>query len=84
MSYSLSIPRSVNKRMERLPTEVYDRLDNAILALADEPRPPGCVKLKGRQDWRIRVGDYRIAYGIDDEQRVVEVLNVAHRRDAYR
>lgn len=84
MSYNLSIPRSVNKRMERLPTEVYDRLDNAILALADEPRPPGCVKLKGRQDWRIRVGDYRIAYGIDDEQRVVEVLNVAHRRDAYR
>ncbi len=84
MSYSLSIPRSVNKRMERLPAEVYDRLDGAILALADEPRPPGCVKLKGREDWRIRVGDYRIVYGIDDEQRIVEVLNVAHRRDVYR
>ncbi|MDQ3638960.1 MAG: type II toxin-antitoxin system RelE/ParE family toxin [Actinomycetota bacterium] len=84
MSYSLSIPRSVNKRMERLPAEVYDRLDSAILALADEPRPAGCVKLKGREDWRIRVGDYRIVYGIDDEQRIVEVLNVAHRRDVYR
>ena len=84
MSYSLSIPRSVNRRMERLPTEVYDRVDSAILALADDPRPPGCVKLKGREDWRIRVGDYRIVYGIDDEQRIVEVLNVAHRRDVYR
>jgi mRNA interferase RelE/StbE len=70
--------------MERLPAEVYDRLDSAILALADEPRPAGCVKLKGREDWRIRVGDYRIVYGIDDEQRIVEVLNVAHRRDVYR
>ena len=84
MSYSLSIPRSVNKRMERLPAEVYDRLDSAILALADEPRPAGCVKLKGREDWRIRVGDYRIVYGIDDEQRIVEILNIAHRRDVYR
>jgi len=44
--------------MEKLPAEVYDRLDSAILALANEPRPPGCVKLKGREDWRIRVGDY--------------------------
>ena len=56
----------------------------AILALADDPGPPGYVKLKGREDWRIRVGDYRIVYGIDDEQRIVEVLNVAHRRDVYR
>lgn len=54
MNYRLSIPRSVNKRMERLPTEVYERIDSAILALADVPRPPGCVKLKGREDWRIR------------------------------
>jgi hypothetical protein len=46
VSYSLSIPRSVNKRMERLPAEVYDRLDGAILALADEPRPPGSVNLR--------------------------------------
>ncbi|MCA1716733.1 MAG: type II toxin-antitoxin system RelE/ParE family toxin [Actinobacteria bacterium] len=84
MSYSLFIPRSVNKRMERLPAEVYDLLDSAILALADEPRPPGYVKLKGREEWRIRVGDYRIVYGIDDEQRIVEVLNVAHRRDVFR
>ncbi len=84
MSYRLSIPRGVNKRMEKLPTDVYDRVDGAILALADEPRPPGCKKLRGREDWRIRVGDYRIVYGVDDERRVVEILNVAHRGDVYR
>ncbi len=84
MSYRLSIPRRVSKRMEKLPTEVYDRVDGAILALADDPRPPGCTRLKGRDDWRIRVGDYRIVYGIDDERRVIEVLNDAHRRDVYR
>jgi len=84
VSYRLSIPRGVNKRMEKLPTDVYDRVDGAILALADEPRPPGCKKLRGREDWRIRVGDYRIVYGVDDERRVVEILNVAHRGDVYR
>ncbi len=84
MSYRLSILRSVNKRMEKLPAEDYERVDSAILALAEEPRPPGCVKLKGREDWRIRVGDYRIVYDINDEQRVVEILNVAHRREIYR
>ena len=70
--------------MEKLPARVYDRVDGAILALADDPRPPGCTKLGDRDDWRIRVGDYRIVYGIDDERRMVEILNIAHRRDVYR
>jgi mRNA interferase RelE/StbE len=84
VSYRLTIPKRVSKRMEKLPTEVYDRVDGAILALANDPRPPGCTRLRGRDDWRIRVGDYRIVYGIDDERRVVEILAVAHRRDVYR
>ncbi len=46
-------------------------------------RPPGCVKLKGSEDWRIRVGNYRVVYGVRDEERIVEVLNVGHRRDVY-
>jgi mRNA interferase RelE/StbE len=70
--------------MEKLPTRVYDRADRAILALADDPRPPGCTRLRGRNDWRIRVGNYRIVYGIDDERRVVEILRVAYRSDVYR
>lgn len=84
MSYRLSIPRSVNKRMERLPVEVYDRVDRAILALADDPYPPGCVKLRGREEWRVRIGNYWVVYFVDDEHGVIEILNVGIRRDVYR
>ena len=84
MSYRLSIPRKVNKRMEKLSSEIQDRVDAAILALADDPRPPGCTRLKGREKWRVRVGDYRIVYAINDDQRIVEVPSVAHRRDVHR
>ncbi len=70
--------------MERLPTEAYERIDSTILTLADDPSPLGCVKLRGREDWRVRIGDYRVVYGIDDERRVVEILNIAHRREIYR
>jgi mRNA interferase RelE/StbE len=52
--------------------------------LADDPRPPGAVKLAGRDDYRIRVGDYRIVYAVDDEEGLVIVARIAHRRDVYR
>jgi mRNA interferase RelE/StbE len=61
------------------------RLVDRIHGLADDPRPPGSVKLAGREDRiRIRQGDFRIVYSIDDEKRVVTVVRIAHRRDAYR
>jgi len=69
--------------MEKLPTGAYDRVDSAILALPDDPRPQGCTRFSGRDDWRIRVGDYRIVYGIDDGRCVIEIVHVAHRRDVY-
>lgn len=78
MSYRLSIPRSVIKRMEKTPLDAYVRVDEAILKLAENPRPPG------REEWRSRIGDYRVLYGIDDEEQAVEALNVAHRKDVYR
>ena len=57
----------------------------AIQALAQNPRPPGCRKLTGsKNDWRIRVGDYRVVYEIADEIRVVRVNRVRHRREVYR
>jgi mRNA interferase RelE/StbE len=70
--------------MEKLPEQVFDRVDTAIQALADEPRPPASGKLSGRDEYRVRVGDYRIVYAVDDEQMLVEVLRVAHRREVYR
>jgi mRNA interferase RelE/StbE len=55
-----------------------------IRRLADDPRPPGSERLSGEDRYRIRRGDYRVVYAIDDEQRIVEVVRIGHRRDVYR
>jgi len=73
------------RAFRKLPPEIQRRLDPAILALADNPRPPGCLKLSGPDSlWRIRVGDYRIVYQIQDEVLLVLVVNIGHRREIYR
>lgn len=84
MSYAVSILRRAQKELARLPLEAYERVRDAIYLLANDPRPPGCLKLTGREGWRIRVGDYRVIYEIDDKQQTVTVLHVGHRRDVYR
>lgn len=61
-----------------------ERVRDAIDALGAEPRPRGAGKLAGRDDFRIRVGDYRIVYGVDDAARIVLVARIAHRREVYR
>lgn len=61
-----------------------ERIAAAIDGLATDPRPSGAVKLAGRDDFRIRVGDYRIVYAVDDAERLVLVARIAHRRDVYR
>ena len=61
-----------------------ERFGAAIDALAADPRPHGAEKLAGRDDFRIRVGDYRIVYAVDDTERLVLVARIAHRREVYR
>ena len=61
-----------------------DRIATAIDGLAVDPRPPGAVKLAGRDDFRIRVGDYRIVYAVVDAERRVIIARIAHPRDVYR
>jgi mRNA interferase RelE/StbE len=63
---------------------MLERVAKAIDALARDPRPRGATKLAGRDDYRIRVGNYRIVYAVDDAQRLVVVARIAHRRDVYR
>ncbi|MDQ3363109.1 MAG: type II toxin-antitoxin system RelE/ParE family toxin [Actinomycetota bacterium] len=61
------------------------RVDAAILALEEDPRPPGVEKMSGRVgEWRIRIGNHRVVYTVDDEAEIVEILVVAHRREVYR
>ena len=84
MKYDIQILRRGQKELARLPNIFYERIKDAILALASNPRPQGCKKLSGRDGWRIRVGDYRIIYEVDDNQHVVTILHIGHRRDIYK
>ena len=83
MTYSLDIGRRPQKDLGKLLNETAARLRRAIASLAENPRPPGCLKLVGGPEWRVRVGDYRVVYTIDDDTRVVTIVAVGHRRDIY-
>lgn len=83
--HRLEITRLARKQLEALPRAAQSRIESAIASLAGQPRPPGSLKLKDRQDtWRTRVGAYRVIYEIHDDVLVVIVIRVAHRKDAYR
>jgi mRNA interferase RelE/StbE len=84
MSYRIAILRRAQHELGQAPAGMYERARDAIRALADDPRPPGCLKLSGREAWRIRVGNYRVIYEIDDVERLITVMHVGHRRDVYR
>ena len=83
-SYSVVIKRSAAKELEDVPRKARQKLVGKIQALATNPRPEGCEKLAGQDRYRIRHGDYRVLYEIDDTVIVVTVVRVAHRREAYR
>jgi len=83
-AYAVTIKRSAEKEMDGLPGEVFDRIADAILQLEDDPRRRGCKKLRGADEYRMRVGAYRVLYSIDDEKRSVEIMAVGHRRDVYK
>lgn len=83
--WEVLLSRQAEKVMRRLPLDLLQRIDRAILALAEEPRPPGCKKLVGYDNlYRLRVGDWRISYAVEDEQLIVLILEVAPRGGAYR
>lgn len=83
--HSILLERNAEKDLDRLPAVVRARVIGAIKELAREPRPRGCRKLiGGKNDWRIRVGVYRVLYEIDDLTKVIRVNRVRHRREVYR
>ncbi|MEK7282051.1 MAG: type II toxin-antitoxin system RelE/ParE family toxin [Chloroflexota bacterium] len=70
--------------MDKLPPPVHTRISRKILSLENNPRPRGTKKLSGREEYRLRVGDYRVLYTIDDRNTVVIIFAVGHRREVYR
>ena len=84
MTYRIDVKPAARKALRDLPRPVLERVDAAILALAENPRPPGCVKLTNSEAWRVRVGNYRIVYEIIDRMLVVTIIEIGHRREIYR
>ena len=82
--YLVTFAASARKELRDLPSDAVERLFPKIRELAGTPRPPGCVKLHGYTDrWRIRVGDYRVVYRIDDDARALDITRIAHRKEVY-
>ncbi|MGB2603582.1 MAG: type II toxin-antitoxin system RelE/ParE family toxin [Candidatus Sulfotelmatobacter sp.] len=83
-NYSVVIKSSAQKELDALDDAVFSRIDRRIVALAENPRPAGCKKLRGHKDqWRIRIGDWRVVYFIDDPAKRVSITRIAHRREVY-
>jgi len=83
--YAVTFARSARKELQSLPSAIAIRILDKIDLLSSEPRPPGSKKLSGPVSlWRLRVGDYRVVYEIDDKNFIVDISVVRHRREAYR
>jgi len=83
-SYRLTFKKSVTKDFRSIPKEDVSRILQRIQTLADDPRPMGSEKLSGQERFRVRQGVYRIVYEIQDEELVIVVVKVGHRREVYR
>ena len=84
MRYRVIIPKSVQKELDRLPDEVVRPILARLARLETAPRPVDVKKLKGRDAWCIRVGDYRVIYEIQHRQLQILVITIGHRREIYR
>jgi mRNA interferase RelE/StbE len=83
--HEVYLEHAAEKDLKKLSGETFQRIIFHIKSLAETPRPSGCRKITGtKNDWRIRVGDYRIIYEVDDNVRVLKVMRVGDRREAYR
>jgi mRNA interferase RelE/StbE len=84
VTYEIAVLRTAVKSIARLPKEVQSRVVDAIAELAETPRPSEAKKLVARDALRLRVGDYRIIYEVNDAAKTIQVVVVSHRKDAYR
>jgi mRNA interferase RelE/StbE len=83
MAYKITINKRAVKALESINEPYYSNIKSTIYALAENPRPQGCKKLKGREGYRVRVADYRIIYEIFDSELLIDVIALGHRKDIY-
>jgi mRNA interferase RelE/StbE len=83
--YKISFARPARKELGNLPIAIAGRALNRIEKLASNPRPRGATKLRGRKNlWRIRVGEHRVIFSVDDKAEEIDIIHIRHRRDVYR
>jgi len=83
--YKLDIKKSARKELNSLPDNIFLKIDKDILSLKTNPDPhPQSKELKGENKRRLRVGDYRVVYSIDEQQKIITIFRVRHRKDVYR
>ncbi len=83
--YDVLLERKAERDLRRLSPVVFKRIIAGIKKLANNPRPGACRKISGSQnDWRIRIGNYRVIYEVDDKTQIVKIMFIKHRKDAYR
>ncbi len=83
-SYRIEWKHSAEKELRKLPAQAIARIVQAVGRLADNPHPPGSIKLAGSEAYRLRVGDYRVIYTVYSDMLVIEVVKVGPRKDVYR
>ena len=81
--FKMKLKKRSIKALEKISEPYYSNVKEAIFSLAENPRPAGYIKLKGRDGYRIRVGDYRIIYTISDKILLIEIIDLGHRKDIY-
>jgi mRNA interferase RelE/StbE len=84
VAYQVTLAPAAERAVSKLPKLLRERIAQRLVALENNPRPQGCIKLAGEDAYRIRAGDYRIIYSIHDDLLLVLVIDVGHRRDVYR
>ena len=82
-NYKIEIKKSATKEIAKLPKNILKRILNKIQSLSSNPRPNGCKKLTADEKYRVRVGNHRILYSIEDEKLVIYVVKVGHRKKVY-
>jgi len=82
--YKISIVKRAEKDLRNLERDVKNRIVTVISNLKDEPRPSGCRKIQSEAGvWRVRVGDWRVGYSVDDFNQEINIIRIAHRKEFY-
>ena len=82
--YRVELRQRVQDKLDSLSESDREMVIDALLSLEENPRPRGVEKIRGKELWRVRKGDYRVVYDVDDNVKIVTVVRIGHRKDVYR